>query len=345
MTVTIRPRALYVLAEWAYEKIYGPDERRDIAEMVDIYAALQTPAALESHPDLLRDAEIILSGWGGPRLDRAFLNAAPRLKAFFYGAGATGGMICPEAWERGIVVASALSMNAIPVAEYTAAAIIFALKNVLPLMRQIYESKTYPANVGPMAGAYKTTIGLVSLGAIGRAVRERLRWLDVTFLACDPFVSAADAQSLQIELVSLDELFRRSDVVSIHTPWLPETERLIAGTQIAAMKPNATLINTARGAVIAEDEMISALARRPDLTAVLDVTHPEPPAPDSPLYHLPNVFLTPHIAGSVDAECRRMGRFIAEELRRYLSGEPLAGLVRPEAAQNSSHRVPNVTLG
>ena len=115
---------------------------------------------------------------------------------------------------------------------------------------------------------------------------------------------------------------------------------MITGAHLAAMKPNAALINTARGAVIAEDEMVAVLAQRPDLTAILDVTHPEPPAPGSPLHTLPNVFLTPHIAGSTDAECRRMGRFMVDELRRYEQGEALEGLVRPETAQNSSHRVP-----
>ena len=190
-----------------------------------------------------------------------------------------------------------------------------------------------------MPGAYGSTVGLVSMGVIGRQVRERLRMLNVNVIAYDPFVSAEQAREYDIEMVALDEVFRRADVVSLHTPWLPETERLVTGALIASMKEGATLINTSRGAVIAEDEMISVLAMRPDLTAMLDVTHPEPPAPDSPLLRLPNVFLTPHIAGAMHNECRRLGRFMVDELRRYVNGEPLIGAIDPVAAKNSTHRV------
>ena len=135
---------------------------------------------------------------------------------------------------------------------------------------------------------------------------------------------------MNVELVSLEELFRRADVVSVHTPWLPETEGLIRGAHIASMKQGATFINTARGAVVRERELLEVLAARPDLQAVLDVAIEEPPAADSQMYTLPNVLLTPHIAGSTGAECRRMGRYMAEELVRYAAGEPLRWPVRPE---------------
>ena len=96
------------------------------------------------------------------------------------------------------------------------------------------------------------------------------------------------------------------------------------------MKPYSTFINTSRGAVIRENEMIEVLRQRPDLWAVLDVTYPEPPPPDSPLYTLPNVLLTPHIAGSMGEECRRQGRYMIEELERYLAGQPLSWAVTKE---------------
>jgi len=128
---------------------------------------------------------------------------------------------------------------------------------------------------------------------------------------------------LGVELVTLDAIFRRSDVVSLHSPWLPETEGMLTGAHFASMKERATFINTARGAIVREEEMIAVLQARPDLWAILDVTYPEPPAPDSPLYTLPNVVLTPHIAGVLDDECQRMGQTMVEELRRFLAGEPM----------------------
>jgi phosphoglycerate dehydrogenase-like enzyme len=122
-------------------------------------------------------------------------------------------------------------------------------------------------------------------------------------------------------------------VVSLHTPWLKETEGMITGQHIASMRPGATFINTARGAVVREQELIDVLQQRPDLFAVLDVTYPEPPAPDSLLYTLPNVVVTPHIAGPVGDECHRLGRYMVEELWRYLHGEELRWGITREMAK------------
>jgi len=151
-----------------------------------------------------------------------------------------------------------------------------------------------------------------------------LRSFDVSVIAYDPFVSDAAGAALGVTMMpTVESVFERADVVSLHTPWLKETEGMIRGEHFARMKPNATFLNTARGAVVREGEMIEALKNRPDVTAVLDVTYPEPCAPDSPLLTLPNVVLTPHIAGSQGPECRRMGLYMVEELKRYLNGEPL----------------------
>ena len=109
---------------------------------------------------------------------------------------------------------------------------------------------------------------------------------------------------------------------------------MITGELIVSMKPYASLINTSRGAVINEPEMIDVLTRRPDLQAMLDVTHPEPPASDSPLFSLPNVVLTPHIAGSFGHEVRRHARYMLEECRRYQSGEPLLHEITREMAEH-----------
>jgi phosphoglycerate dehydrogenase-like enzyme len=124
----------------------------------------------------------------------------------------------------------------------------------------------------------------------------------------------------------------------VHTPDLPETEGMITGALIDSMRPGSTFINTARGQVVREDEMLRVLTKRTDLQAVLDVTTVEPPKEGSPFYTLENIFLTPHIAGSVGRECRRMGRYMVEELERYTNGQPMKWLISPEVAMRSSHR-------
>lgn len=324
-------KAIYVLGAQPYRWIYQEPERARIAQLVDVYAPPQTAESVQADPSVLAEADVVLSGWGCPTFTPQLLDAAPRLRALFYGAGSVKSVVTDEFWARGIQITSAYAGNAIPVAEYTLSQILFALRSGWQQVLAVREAHTFVRV--PLAGTYNSTIGLISLGMVGRRVAELLRHFDVHVIAYDPFVSAERAAALGVEMVELDELFRRADVVSLHTPWLPETERLITGKLLAQLKPYATFINTARGAVVCEGEMIEVLRRRPDLTAVLDVTYPEPPAADSPLYTLPNVILTPHIGGNQGDECRRMGQVMVAELERFIAGQPLQyGLTREQAA-------------
>ncbi|MCG3147284.1 MAG: (S)-sulfolactate dehydrogenase [Verrucomicrobiae bacterium] len=302
----MRPRGIFLLDQNSAELIYGPEQHTQIAELVEV-------------TDRLDQAEVIFSGWGAPVMDEKFLADAPAVKAVFYGAGTIRGFVTEAFWQRGIVVTSAYAANAVPVAEYTLATTLLSLKKFWQ-QRGLVRAAAVP-------GAYRSTVGIISLGMVGREVWRRLQHHDLQLIAFDPFTKPAG-----IEMVSLAEVFRRADVVTLHTPNLPETRGMITGEHFAMMKPGATFINTARGAIIRENELIDVLRQRPDLTAVLDVTNPEPPAPDSPLRTLPNVILTPHIAGSMGAECRRMGQYMVEELRRYLAGKPLQWQITKDKA-------------
>ncbi|AUS97746.1 glycerate dehydrogenase [Clostridium thermosuccinogenes] len=324
-------KGLYILDRLAFEKIYGPEEQSDISKMVDIYAAPQTRDSIKEHPEILKEADVIFSGWGAPVMDGEFLKYAPKLKAVFYGAGSIKYFTGDEFWDRGILVTSAYAANAIPVAEYALSQILFCLKRGWYYALSVKQQGRYiPHSTVP--GAYGTTVGIISLGMVGRRVCELLKPFDVKVIAYDPYVRKETADELGVELCSLDEVFLRSDVVSLHTPWLKETEKMIKGKHFMMMKSGASFINTARGAVVHEEEMIEVLAKRQDLQAVLDVTWPEPPKVGSPLYTLPNVVLTPHIAGSMDGECRRMGRYMVDELKRYINGEPLKWSITKEKA-------------
>jgi phosphoglycerate dehydrogenase-like enzyme len=162
-----------------------------------------------------------------------------------------------------------------------------------------------------------------------RLVRERLRPFDLTVLASDPALGPGEAGGLDVRPVGLKELFAESDVVSVHTPLLDSTIGLVTGELITSMPQGGTFINTARGAIVRERELVEALEERPDLHAVLDVTEHEPLAADSKLPHLPNVVLTPHIAGAMGRERQRLGRLLIGELKRYLAGEPLEWEIGP----------------
>ena len=331
-----RPKGIFLLGPASYENIYGDELAEAIGAEVELFAPPQTADSVKQHPAVLADAEVVFSGWGMARLDAAFLAAAPKLAAVFYGAGTVGYFATPECFARGVVVSSAANANAVPVAEYTLATILFSLKHGWRYARDVRHRRAYGA--GPLPpGNYRSTVGLCSMGAVARLVVAHLRHFDLNVICYDPYLPDADASTLGVEKVGLADLFARSDAVSVHTPGLPSTRGLIDGTLLASMKPGATLINTARGMVVHEPDLCRVLAERPDLQAVLDVTDPEPPPADSPLYTLANAVLTPHVAGSVGPECRRMGWMMLDEFRRWRDGKPMPGRVTPQNAAHSAH--------
>ncbi len=301
---------------------YPEELRREIEKRVTLIPESLEGEEWKERLPLLAEADLIFSSWGMPVLDQAFLEAAPRLRAVFYAAGSVKCFATPHSYERGILISSAWEANAIPVSEYTLGTILLGLKGFWSSSRQM-KAGTFDVISSPIPGAYRSKVGLVSLGAIGKRVAALLARFDLDVLVYDPYVKSEQAAELGVSLVSLEELFERCDVVSLHTPWLPETENLIGGGLVVMMKPGACLINTSRGAIVNEAEICVVLRDRPDLTAILDVTYPEPPSTDSPLHALGNVVLTPHIAGSVGGEVARMGAWMLEEFDRYLAGKPL----------------------
>ena len=323
-------KGAFALGAGALERIYGPEERAGAARLIELVAPPLTGEDAQAHPERLAEVEVLFSGWGAPRLDAALLAAAPRLKLLLYGAGSVRGTVTDAMWDRGVQVSCAVSINAVPVSEYVLAMILFGLKRGWQQERAYRQGMKRDTIDVP--GAYGSTVGLVSLGTIGRLMVEKLRAFDVRIIAYDPFVRPEAARALGVELCPLDDVFRRSDVVSLHTPNLPETQGMITGAHLASMKPWAVFINSARGAVVREGEMAETLASRPDLHAVLDVTIGESLETDAPLLRLPNVTRTPHIAGALGPECRRMGRFMVDELGRWLRGEPLVGAITRERA-------------
>jgi phosphoglycerate dehydrogenase-like enzyme len=324
-------KALYLLQPRWQRVIYPEAVDQELAPWVEFVGPPQSAEAIREHPELLREVDVIFTGWGMLPLTPDILAQAPRLRAVFHAAGSVRYFMSAEAWARNLVIATAHQLNAIPVAEYTLAAVLFGLRRGWHYAAQLKteRSRWYES---AMPGSFGSQVALISLGAVGRLVLERLRPFDVRVLVHDPFISAAQAVACGVESVSLDEAFRRADIVSLHTPLLPETQGMIRGTHFGAMKPGATFINTARGAVVAQTEMVEALRQRPDLHAVLDVTDPEPPPADSPLFTLPNVTLTPHIAGTSPAEAPRLGRAMVAEFHRWRQHQPMRYAVNAEQA-------------
>lgn len=317
-----RVKVRLVMEERRRPDVYPAGVLADIDRIADLARPFLTAQELADQPDALRDTEVLLTGWGAPVIDAALLERAPRLRAVLHAAGSVKHIVTDAAWERGVVVVSAASANAEPVAAMTAAQILLAARGV-QASRRVYRVERSLAASRVASGARGTVVGLVALGEIGRRVAERLRGTGVRMLAADPFASAETAAELGVELVPLEELFSDSDVVSLHAPLLPSTTGMIGAALLERMPQGATLINTARGGLIDEPALIEVLSRRGDLTALLDVTATEPPASDSPLWALENVELTPHVAGSMGADRAGMGQLVCDELERLIEGGPL----------------------
>jgi phosphoglycerate dehydrogenase-like enzyme len=329
-----KPKALYILETASKEVIYGPEEQQKLAELADFYAPPQTRESIRENLALLADAEVIFSGWGAPVMDEEFMAAAKSLKTVFYGAGSIRSFTPPAFWDRNIPITSAADANAVPVAEYCVATIVLSLKDFWSLTAATRRNEGWVggSQLRKMAGCFRSKVGFISLGIIARKTLKLMDAYDINRLVYSTSLSDEDAKKMNVTKRTVDEIFAESDVISLHTPSLPSTKGMICGRHFEMMKPGATFINTARGAVVNEEEMIEVLRRRPDITVVLDVTEPEPPVFDSPLTKLPNVVLSPHIAGSVGPECKRLGYNMLLEFQRYLAGEPLKFQISREAA-------------
>lgn len=286
-----------------------------------------TDLATTEGKSALADADIIITGWGCPTIDAAALAAAPRLRAVFHAAGSVKSHLTSDVWARGIVVSSSADAGADPVVDFTLAMISLAAKRAIPLAREYATGA--PRDVSGTLGLDGRRIGVLGASRIGRGVISRLVAGGHQVAVSDPYLTAASTDALGAELVGVDELCRGSDILTLHAPQLPETRHLIDARRLALLRPGATLINTARGALVDTDALTEACAAG-RIDALLDVTDPEPLPPGHPLLRLPNVLVTPHLAGPVGSEVRRLGEYALAEIERFHRGEALRGLVRHE---------------
>jgi phosphoglycerate dehydrogenase-like enzyme len=295
-----------------------------IHENAQIYPELIEKDNLEEHEEYLKDAEIAFSTWGMPALtEEEIVKYLPKLKAVFYAAGSVQGFARPLL-NKGVRVVSAWAANAVPVAEYTLAQILLANKGFLQnsMKAKMYRSAANEYS-GAFPGNYSVKVGILGAGMIGTKVIELLKPFNMDVLVYDPFLSDEKAQSLGVRKCTLDEVFTQCQTISNHIANLPTTVGILNREHFSKMLPNATFINTGRGAQVVEKDLAEALKEMPARTAVLDVTEPEPPDPDSEFYKMENVILTTHIAGSMSREVARMGSYVAEEFVHFMKGEEL----------------------
>jgi phosphoglycerate dehydrogenase-like enzyme len=281
---------------------------------------------------LLARAEILLTGWGCPPLVEEVLARAPSLRAVIHAAGTVKHHVTEACFDRGLAVSSAAAANAVPVAEYALAAILFANKRAFQLSRRYCDLRAFRlwAAETPGIGNYRKRVGLVGASRVGRCVLALLAPFDFEVRVSDPTLSDEEARALGAPCCSLDELLSWCDVLSLHAPLVPSTRGLLDARRLALLRDGATLVNTARGGLVDADALEAELVSG-RIAAVIDTTEPEILPADSPLYELPNVFLTPHIAGAMGDETERLVDCALDEVERLARGAALEhGILRDD---------------
>lgn len=308
-----------------FSKLFSPTAMNTLGRLVDLRGPVFKDFSTPDAQAALTDVEVLITGWGCPKIDGDILSAAPKLRAIIHAGGVIAGNIVPIPTGRKIVGSNAGEANGRPVAEYTLAMILLANKQAFESAR-MYGERRGPIDREqefPRAGNYQKTVGLVGASRIGRQVAKLLRPFELEVVIHDPYLDEAEAAALGVTLLPLQELMTRSDIVSLHVPVTPETTGMIGAAELASMKDGATLINTARGEVLDQAALEKELASG-RINAILDVAVPDVLPPEHPFYELPNVMLTPHIAGSMGTELLRVGDHVVAEMERYVKGEPFA---------------------
>ena len=292
---------------------------REIGDVVLNYGG----NSVEDVAAAIRGADIAVTSWGNNAIDKTLLDLAPELKLVAHAAGSVKPIVSDELFERGIRVVSSAKPLGIGVAETALGLTIAASKNIFNLVKHTANGGWNDCGYDEIRELYDRTVGVIGAGWAGSHYIKLLQSFDVEVLLFDPFVSEEKAKQLGATKATLEELLTRSDIISIHAPSIPATNHMINKDTLAMMKKDAILINTARGTIIDEKALYAFMAAGNLKYACLDVTDPEPPAADHELRTLPNVILTPHLAGLAANGKQRIGAHVVEEIQRFFAGEAL----------------------
>jgi len=313
------------------KRIYGGNagimqKLNDELEFPDEVVALDN---IEQFKDYTNECKYIFSTWGmldlSPEDIKKYFG---KCEVVFYGAGSVQ-YFARNYLNSGIKVASAWVANGVPVAEYAVSQILLSCKGYFKIMGKVKKPEDWWGSNKILGenykGNYNTKIGILGAGTVGKRVISYIQKLGIRaeILVHDPYFSDEAANNMNVKKASLEEIFANCDVISNHVANLPSTVGMVNRKHFALMKDYTTFINTGRGAQIVEADMIDALKNNKTLTALLDVTDPEPPEINSELYSMENVILTPHIAGVIGNEIYRMSEFMYEEYKLYSSEKRL----------------------
>ena len=305
-------------------KLFTPSALNRLRKLGDlvIHESDKEPTP-EEVAQLAHNADILITSWGSPNLDESLIRQLPHLRFVAHAAGSVKPIVSDAMWSRGIRVVNSAKVLGMGVAETALGLTISTVKNFFNVSKSL-SAGGWHEDYDDIREMFELTIGVIGGGMAGSHYMKLLQMFDVDILLNDPFITAEDAKKCyNAEKVELDELLRRSDVISIHAPSIPETHHMFNSDTLALMKKDAILINTARGSIIDEEALYQHMKAGNLKYACLDVFDPEPPRSDHPLRTLPNCIMIPHLAGLTHNGLLRIGSHCVGEIERYLNGQPL----------------------
>jgi len=328
-----KPKVLYLPTEAHTRRVFRPEDFAQLTEEFDVTVNVHDASmTTEEVAEVIGEHKALITGWGAcPELTAEVMESADKLQIIAHSAGTVKAFLTQEIVEqylkpRGIVTFSGADAIAYNVAESAIGMMIMTARDWLKQAWHIRETGGWrsPELCGEDQFLMGATIGVVSASMVGRQVLRLLEPWDCQILLYDPYVSAQEAEALGAEKVELEELFERSQIVTIHAPSIPDTDKMIGAQQLELLRDGATLINTARGSVIDEQALVQE-ARR--LKICLDVTEPEPPEPDSHLRQSENIIMLPHVSGTGAYGYHRIGKATLQALRDHFAGRRVQGAV------------------
>lgn len=270
--------------------------------------------------------DALITGWGSPSLKASVFESADRLRIIAHSAGSVKGLLREDVVQRyivprGICLCNAAKAIAFNVAEATLGLLIMTCRRLLDHVmnvreRLVWRDRGIPRDVGTINGS---TLGIVGASMVGREVIRLLKPFDCRVLVYDPYLSGEEADGLGVEKTGLEDLFERSDFVSVHAPMTDETYRMVGERHLRLLRDGAVLVNTSRGSVIDQEALVRECETGRILVA-LDVTDPEPLPKDSPLRKLKNVIVTPHVAGQGLYGAKKIGDMTLQALEDFFAG-------------------------
>lgn len=318
------PKVAVLLSPAMREQMLAPETLEQLARFATVVVSQEATLEAAALPELLDGVVACLTGWGTPPLSDELIASLPSLRLVAHTAGSIRRLVSLFAIENGLQVSHAAAIIADSVAELVISQAILCLRHLHEIDREMKAGgewgsirREYP---GRLLGS--RCVGVVGTGRVGRAVIRLFKAFGCRVLAYDPYLTAEEAEHLGIEAVVLDDLLAQVDVVTLHAPVLPETEKMIDAAQLARLRDGTIFINAARAALVDEEALFQELSSG-RIAAALDVFANEPLPIDSRFRSLPNVILSPHTAGHTVDTHLRQGQAMVDEVRRLLWGEPL----------------------